>query len=91
MASNPNSRPRRTIDTDAYLRSVARLLRGGGKRVSDGTPDEFLQLIQLRDALDQAIIGAVRGLREAGHTWQEIGDATGTTRQAAIMKWAKKM
>ena len=86
-----NSRAPRGIDTDAYLRMTARIVSGAGRRVADADPEDLAALVQLRDAVDQAILQAVSGLRGNGCTWQDIGDAIGTTRQAAIMRWAKKV
>ena len=70
---------------------VARLIRNAGKRVSDANVEDLQSLIELRDDLDAAILRAVIGLRVSGATWQDIGNATGTTRQAAIQKWAHKV
>jgi hypothetical protein len=91
MASPPRGKQRQQIDTAAYLRMVARLLANGGKRVADEDPDDLRQLLHLREVLDLAIVEAVRGLRASGCTWQDIGDAIGTTRQAAIMRWSKRV
>jgi hypothetical protein len=66
---------------------VSRMLGAAGRRVGQADPEQLTDLIQLRDLVDQAIIGAVAGLRHSGSTWQEIGDACGTTRQAAIMRY----
>jgi len=70
---------------------VARLMANGGRRVANEDPDDLRQLLQLRAVLDDAILAAVRGLRRGGATWEEIGSSIGVTRQAAIMRWAKKM
>jgi hypothetical protein len=70
---------------------TARIVSGAGRRVADADPEELAQLLQLRDAVDQAVLEAVTGLRRSGVTWQDIGDAIGTTRQAAIMRWARKI
>lgn len=91
MVSTSRTRRRRTIDTDAYLRAVARLLTASGTRVADGDPTDLKQLLELRDVLDEAILEAVRGLRESGATWEDIGEACGTTRQAALMRWNPKL
>jgi len=91
MATAPARRRRRTIDTDSYLVAVARLVTNGGRRVADGNVEDLAQLLELRNRLDEAILTAVAGLRDTGVTWQEIGDTIGTTRQAAIMRWAAKV
>jgi len=79
------------IDTDAYLAMVARVIAAGGKRVAEADPQDLRALLELRQVIDEAILEAVRGLREAGISWEEIGSATGTTRQAAIMKWTHRI
>lgn len=70
---------------------VTRMIRTMGRRVADADAEDLTTLVELRDHCDAAILSAVRGLRASGHTWQQIGDAVSTTRQAAIMRWAKKV
>lgn len=70
---------------------VARIIVAAGKRAADANVEELAALIDLRQELDQAILLAVAGLRKSGATWEDIGSASGTTRQAAIMKWAQKV
>ena len=41
----------------------------------------------LSDAADAALQAAVDRAREAGHSWREIGDVLGTTRQAAFQRF----
>jgi hypothetical protein len=38
-------------------------------------------------AANEALQGAVDRARDAGHSWREIGDALGTTRQAAFQRF----
>jgi hypothetical protein len=66
---------------------VRRMIRAAGTRVSHADPDQLAELVALHHDLDAAILVAVKGQRDSGITWQSIGDATGTTRQAALMKW----
>lgn len=87
MQTGSRRRRHRTIDTVDYLRMVARVVATGGQRVADGDLEEFRQLLELRKVLDAAILDAVRGLRAAEITWDEIGGVSGHTRQAAIKKW----
>jgi hypothetical protein len=68
---------------------VRRVIKAAGKRVSMADPEDLAKLIAIREELDQAIQAAVDGLREDGFTWRTIGEATGTTGQAANMKWGK--
>lgn len=91
MKSRPVRRRRRVIDTNEFLAMAARIITAAGERVSDADAQDLRALLELRDVLDEAIIAAVAGLRESGTTWEDIGAATGTTRQAAIMKWARRI
>jgi Protein of unknown function (DUF3887) len=45
--------------------------------------------VSLRQAADQALAACVRQAREAGHTWQELGDVLHTTRQAAFQRFGR--
>lgn len=65
------------------------MIKAAGKRVAEGDDTDLAELIDLHRAIDQAVIVGVAGLRSTGITWQSIGDATGTTKQAAIQKWAR--
>jgi DNA-binding GntR family transcriptional regulator len=69
---------------------VARVMSNGGARVAEGDVDELRQLLQLREVLEEAIVDAVRGLREAEITWEDIGKAAGSTRQAAQSRWGPR-
>ncbi|MEV4800511.1 DUF3887 domain-containing protein [Nonomuraea sp. NPDC049421] len=40
---------------------------------------------------DQAMRAAVAGARTAGHTWQEIGDVLGSSRQAAFQRFGRPL
>lgn len=51
-------------DHSEYLRAVARMIRGAGKRAADADPDELAELLELRAHLDLAIGEAVLGQRE---------------------------
>ena len=70
---------------------LARLLANGGSRVAEGDTSELRDLLALQKILDQAIVDAVRGLRDAGTIWSDIGAAAGTTGQAANIRWGPKL
>lgn len=44
---------------------------------------------QLSRSVDDALRAAVRRARDAGRTWQEIGDLLGTSRQAAFQRFGR--
>lgn len=77
----------KTVDLPEYLGMVNRIVRSAGRRVADADASDLAALVAIRASVDAAILEAVRGLRASGTTWQEIGAVTGTTRQAALMKW----
>lgn len=63
------------------------MVRAAGVRVAQADADDLRELLTLREATEQAILTAVSGLRDQGVTWHDIGAASGTTRQAAILRW----
>jgi hypothetical protein len=77
------------VETHEFLKMLRRMVRAAGTRVGRADPEDLAELIAIRIDLDAAIQRAVDGLREDGFTWQSIGDATGTSRQAALMKWRR--
>lgn len=87
MESKVRRRRRQERDIDAYLAGCARMLRAAGRRVGQGTPEDLKALEQLHAQVEHALGVAAIGLREGGHTWQEIGDAMGFSKQAAIKRW----
>lgn len=91
MGAGRRARARRTVDTLDFLAMVSRLLSHSGRRVAEADVEELRVLLALRGQLDDAIVDAVRGLRANGTTWEDIGAAAGTTRQAAIMRWNPKL
>lgn len=81
-------RPER--ETPDVAKGVARLIRAVGKRVAREDPEDLRELQRLREALDEAEVLAVRGLREAECSWTDIGRGLGTTRQNAQQRYARK-
>jgi hypothetical protein len=84
-----SKRAKRYTSTGDYLHMLRRMTAAAGKRVSEADAADLAELISIRADLDAAIQRAVDGLREDGYTWESIGQATGTTRQAAHMKWGR--
>lgn len=69
-------------DHSEYLRAVARMIRGAGRRIgAGGDPDDLAELLELREHLDQAIGEALHDQR-ARHSLAEIAAALGISRQA---------
>jgi hypothetical protein len=84
---------RRRLYCDASCRSAARRARGNTGKVSKGNLDS--DLADVAHALDQArraeetLRNAIARARAAGHTWQEVGDVLGTSRQAAFQRFGR--
>ncbi|MEU6406467.1 DUF3887 domain-containing protein [Streptomyces sp. NPDC046985] len=57
------------------------------------TPPAYLDLVRRSQSVDdvagQVLKLCVQQARDAGHTWQEIGDLLGVTRQAAFQRFGK--
>lgn len=66
------------------------MIRAAGRRVAESDEFELAELIAMRDELNQAIQTAVDGQLATGRSWAAIAVATGTTRQAAQMRYGRK-
>ena len=80
-------RPRRQVENDEYSAFVRRILRAYARRVGGGGVEALALILGLADEIDAAIAEAVKGLRERGYSWAEIGSRLGVTRQAAQQRW----
>jgi len=65
------------------------MLRSVARRNDFDVPD-LTTLAGLAADLDDAVAIAVTNLHDAGHSWATIGDALGTTRQAAFQRYARR-
>lgn len=65
---------------------IRRMLRAYGRRVADCDPVDLAAMVALRKDLDDAIAAAVQGQKDR-HSWTDIADALGVSRQAARQKW----
>lgn len=81
----PNER-----STEEFLGAVRRMLRAAAVRAGDGDEPELAALIAIKNDLDMAIAVAVEAQRARGRSWTQIAWVTGTTRQAAQMRWGKR-
>lgn len=78
-----------TGDGDVVEQVVAATERFG---IDWSEPDPLVAVAsarQLARAVDDALRAAVTRARDAGRTWQEIGDLLGTTRQAAFQRFGR--
>jgi hypothetical protein len=82
----PN-RARRVVENDEYVAFARRVLRAYTRRVADSDVEALTLMLGLSAEIDSAISQAVKGLREFGYSWAEIGSRLGITRQAAQQRW----
>lgn len=76
-------------ETTEYLGAARRFIRAAGRRVADADEIELAQLVALQDVVDEAIVTAIRGMRDRDCSWAYIARGLGVTRQAAQMRWGK--
>jgi hypothetical protein len=76
-------------ENSEYAAFARRVLRAYSRRVAVGDVESLTDLISLVDDINDAIGQAVRGLRDAGYSWAEIGSRLGITRQAAQQRWGR--
>ena len=80
-------RVRRLVENDQYAAFTRRILRAYARRVADGDVEALIAMTGLAQDIDTAIGQAVKGLRQFGYSWAEIGSRLGITRQAAQQRW----
>lgn len=82
---------RRVVETSDFIKFARRILRAAARRVADRDIDALTALATLQAEVDQALVDAVAGLYGSPYSWTEIGDALGISRQAAQMRFGKKI
>jgi hypothetical protein len=70
-----------------YAAALTRQIAAYGRRVGDGDPEDLTTALGVLGALEEAIAGAVAGLRAQGWSWAAVGRAAGITRQGAEQRW----
>jgi hypothetical protein len=75
-------------DTAAALGDA---LRHGGAGHVPAELNTVRLAARMRAVADDALARSVDRARNSGHTWQEIGDALGTSRQAAFQRFGKPL
>ncbi len=74
-------------DHAAFMAFVRRILRAASKRMSEADPEDLADLVQLRQAVDEAIDRAALAIHDGGASWAQIGAAVGMTKQGAFKRW----
>lgn len=93
---SPSSSPNRS-EADSLLAAelgetaaaLADALRHGDARHVPAELNTVRIAARMRAVADSALQQCVDRARSAGHTWQEVGDALGTSRQAAFQRFGK--
>jgi hypothetical protein len=84
----PGTRRRRNrVENDDYAAFTQRVIAAHGRRIAQGDIEGLTTLAALAVDIDHALHEAITSLREAGHSWTDIGDQLGVTRQAAQQRW----
>lgn len=79
-----------SVETPQYLAMLRRMIRAAGRRVGEADELELADLLSLHAELDEAVAAAVDGQRVHGKSWQDIARGTGTTRQAAHLRYGQR-
>lgn len=79
------------VEDAEYYKFITRILRAFGRRGATADPTTLAAMLALRAELDTAIDTAVVGMKSNGFSWANVAEATGTTRQAACMRWGSKV
>jgi hypothetical protein len=91
LTANRRPRRRRSVETKEFGAMVTRMIRAYGRRVANADMEDLTDMVAMRALLDEAITTAVSHLRDHHEfSWAAIGDAVGTTRQAAQQRYGRK-
>lgn len=84
---------RKTVETAEFAAFTRRIMRALGRRVAEGDVEALTTITALQAELDAQLVATVVSLRSApwNYSWAQIGDALGTTRQAAQLRFGKHM
>lgn len=78
-------------ENDEYAAMLRRMVRAYATRVGEADPYDLADMLDVASMLDEAIAGAVTGLRARGYSWTDIADGAGLeSRQAAQQRWGRR-
>ena len=76
-----------SVEHAEYAAMMRRMLRSWAKRLADADVEDLAMLAAFTRDVSDAQRNAVSGWRAQGRSWREIGEAFGTTRQAAEQRF----
>lgn len=80
----------RPVEAREFGQMLARMIRAYGRRVQDADVEDLADMVAMRDQLDDVIKATVTHMRsEHEFSWARIGEAMGTTRQAAQQRYGR--
>ena len=78
-------------ETSEYAKMMRRMVRGFAKRVAEGDPADFAEMVATAQAMDEALAHAVTAMRENhGFSWAQIAHELGMTRQGAQQRFGRR-
>jgi hypothetical protein len=75
------------IGNDDYMDFARRVIGAAGRRVAQLDVEALSELVDLREAVRDAIDCAIAGLLVGGYTYAEVGRVLGVTRQAIFQQY----
>ena len=85
-----SNRSGQLVENGEYAAFARRVLRAYARRIADGDVEALTLMLGVSAEIDDAISQAIKGLREFGYSWAEIGSRLGITRQAAQQRWGAR-
>lgn len=70
-----------------YSAMMRRMLAGWERRLEDADLEDVAELVAFAPEVDEALGRVVAAMRRRRCSWTEVGQAFGTTRQAAQQRW----
>jgi hypothetical protein len=84
-------RRRRYTETKDFGAMLCRMIRAYRNRVKDADPEDLASMVAMRDTLDEVIVSTIAHMRaHQEFSWSAIGEAVGTTRQAAQQRYGTR-
>ena len=85
------TRGRPPAENDEFAAMARRVMSAMIKRAANGDPEDLALVRQVIDSAEASLVIAVAGLREQGHSWTQVGEALGMTKQSAWERFSKSI